>query len=239
MALAVGLMSFTLVGCAEPSVPAVELVAPYSRPLVVAVAPALNFSGSPHVDPVRVGDWMASELSQVSSINVVGVNRVMAVLARQGREVVQSPAHALEICEQLGADAILVFAIEEYDPYSPPVVGMAAQLYGPRPHDRGFDPVTTSRQARPFATDGLGEEALRPWAQVQRTFNAAHHSVVGKVEAYGRQRDAEQSPMGWRKYLASQECYMRFCCYSTIFELMEQEQHRLIGGYVAMKEATP
>jgi hypothetical protein len=215
------------------------VVAPYAQPITVAVAPALNFSGSAHVDPVRLGDLLASELSQVPGVNVVGVNRVMAVLARQGRDTIVSPAHALELCSELGVDAILVFAITEYDPYMPPVVGLAAQLYGPQPREMGFDPVTTSRQARPFSTDEAGGDALRPWAQLQQTYNAAHESVQKTVESYGRRRDADRSPMGWRKYLASQELYMRFCCHSAVRELMRQECDRVTVEAVALKEPTP
>jgi len=213
-------------------------VTPYVRSMTIAVAPALNFSGSSGIDPVRLGDLMASELSQVAGIQVVGVNRVMAVLARQGRENIGSPAHALEVCHELGVDAILVFAITEYDPYMPPVVGLAAQLYGPRPQELGFDPVATSRQARPFGIGSAEDESLRPWAQVQQTFNAAHESVQKAVEHYGRTRDAEQSPLGWRKYLASQELYVRFCCHSAISELMRREADRVTSECVAFGESS-
>jgi len=215
------------------------LTAPYGQTMTIAVAPAMNFSGSSQWDPVRMGDLMASELSQVPGINVVGVNRVLAVLARQGRDRIASPAHALEVCDQLGVDAILVFAITEYDPYDPPVIGLAAQLYGPRPREMGFDPVAASRQARPFPADGPTPDALRPWAQTQRTYNAAAESTQKAVEEYGRTRDAERSPLGWRKYLASQELYMRFCCHKTLCDLMEQEQNRVIAESIALREPIP
>ena len=96
----------------------------------VAVAPALNHSGSAEFDPAKVGDLMASELSGLEGVKVVGVSRVLAVLAEQGDVRIRSPEHALEVCERLGVDLILVFAVTEYDAYTP-VVGLAAQLYGP------------------------------------------------------------------------------------------------------------
>jgi len=238
-ALLAGVVLFGGGGCAQRKNPeGVGVAAPYGRPMTIAVAPALNFSGTSQWDPVRVGDLMASELSQVQGLNVVGVNRVMAVLARQGRDNVTSPAHAVEICELLGVDAILVFAVTEFDPYSPPVVGLAVQVYGPQPREMGFDPVATSRQARPFPGDGE-DERNRPWAQVQRTYNAAHDSVVAAVEAYGKTRDAERSPMGWRKYLASQELYLRFCCHSAIEELMRQERDRVVFAGGPEEDAEP
>jgi hypothetical protein len=229
-----------LFGCSNQEHAKRELAGAVGQePMTIAVAPALNFSNASQIDPVRLGDLMASELSQWGGINVVGVNRVIAILARDGRQSVESPAHAIKMCEQLGADAILVFAVEEYDPYMPPVVRLSAQMYGPQPRDGGlgFDPVATSRQARPFACSPTGPEQFRPWAQVQRTYNAAQESVQGDVEAFGRSRDSENSPMGWRKYLASQELYVRYCCHQTIRSLMQQRQGDPISGQVALKEA--
>ncbi len=235
----VGAMGGGLTGCSQGRHENDGVITAYTEPMTLAVAPAINFSGTSSWDPVRVADLMASELSQQPGINVVGVNRVLAVLARQGRESISSPAHAIEVCDQLGVDAIVVFAITEYDPYDPPVVGLAVQLYGPRPRDRGFDPVAVSRQARPFAADGAAADAMRPWSQVQITYNAAHESVQKAVEQYARPRDAERSPMGWRKYLASQELYLRFCCHSALCELMKQEQSRVMNESVALREPTP
>lgn len=188
--------------------------------ITVAVAPALNFSGSSAFDGVKVADLMASELTQVSGVGVVGVNRVLAVLAEQGTVQIQSPHHAVMVCERIGADAILVFAITEYDPYRP-IVGVAAQLYGRRTAGKSLDPVAASRMARPFPV-APDAEASRPWAEVQRTFNGVHKDVQDLVEDFAERRSGDESPYGWRKYLASQELYLRFCCYTVAADLMSQ-----------------
>jgi hypothetical protein len=44
------------------------------------------------------------------------------------------------------------------------------------------------------------------------------------VREYADTRDADDSPYRWRKYLASQERYLRFCCFTVAGELMEQQQ---------------
>jgi hypothetical protein len=200
----------------------------------VAVAPALNFSGSSDFDPMRVADLMASELGGFPGVAVIGVNRVTAILAEQGLDGVQSPEHALELCDRLGADAIVVFAITEYDAYTP-CVGMAAQLYGESPSGPVLDPVAISRMARPFPVIAHGD-ARRPIGQVQRVFNAAHESVQDDVRAYARTREAYESPHGWRKYLASQEWYLRYCCYSVGRDLMAQQIHEPAATHLAAAE---
>ncbi len=204
-----------------------------TRPITMAVAPALNHSGSSAFDEIKVADLMASELGDVRGLRVIGVNRVLAVLAEQGVDQILSPQHALAVCERLGADVILVFAITEYDPYTP-VVGMAVQLYGHRSSGPMLDPVATSRMARPFPVDP-DREATRPWGQMQRTFNAAHEAVRDEVEDYAKNHGADEGPYRWRKYLASQELYVRFCCHAAARELMEQLEG---NGSSALAQAT-
>ncbi len=201
----------------------------------VAVAPALNFSGSADFDPVKAADLMASELSSLQGVGVIGVSRVLAILAEQGVGQIQSPEHALDVCDRLGADAILVFAITEYDPYTP-VVGMAAQLYGQRSAARVLDPVAASRMARPFPVTRRADAAW-PQAQVQRVFNAAHETVQRDVRRYAESRSAQESPYGWRRYLASQQWYLRYCCFTVARDLMEQQmEDQAVANLAAAEE---
>lgn len=202
--------------------------------MTVAVAPALNFSGCSTFDPVKVADLMASELSTVPGVGVVGVSRVLAVLAEQGVDQIQSPLHALEVCDRLGADRILVFAICEYDAYTP-VVGIAAQMYGKHAAEPQIDPLSITRNARPFAIGP--ERGTHPLAQVQRTFNARHDAIREAVQEYAEARSAEGQPYGWKKYLASQQLYMRFCCFRMVQDLLEQQgQCTTVAHAVAVEE---
>ena len=210
-----------LAGCAHREAPR-TLTIPNATlgALTIAVAPALNFSGGRQFDANAIADLMASELSYVEGVKVIPVSRVLAVLARQGRQEIGSPSHALEVAETLGADAILVFAVTEYDPYQPPVVGIAAQLYGFR-HDGalgGLDPILVSREARPFGFSPR-VPATVPLRQTERVFNAAHDPVVDAVKTYAAARHAGDEVMGWEKYLASQRHYLRYCCHAIIAEL--------------------
>jgi hypothetical protein len=225
-----------LAGCHRSQTGSTFIPSPYSRPTLIAVAPALNFSGSSDFDTFQVADLLASELMSVEGIQVLGVNRVMAVLVREGAKSVTSPAHALQICEQLGCDGIVVFAVTEYDAYTP-VVGLAVQLYMPsaRPPIDRFDPVAASREASPFPVETSADSALRPRAQVQRVYNAAHNVVAEAVEKYGKDRNVDEGPLGWRRYLKSQRLYVRFCCWSAIRELMGQEYGR-VAARTADKE---
>ena len=188
----------------------------------IAVAPALNFSGSRDFDAEIVADLMASELSHVDGFVVIPVSRVLSVLAQQGRDRIQSPEQAVEAMQALGAEAILVFAVTEYDPYEPPIVGITAQIYGGA-DDHGIarlDPVQASRTASPVGVHPVAAPN-EPVAQSSQVFNSAHEPVVRALKTFARLRGADDSAFGWEKYLVSQEHYLRFCCQATIKELVQ------------------
>ncbi len=220
---AMGLMVLLSVGCVPRELTLEDL----DRPMAIAVSPALNHSGSQDFDPLRLADLMASELAQLPGVRVIPLNRVLAQLASEDKERIESPAHALQVMERVGADGIVVFAVTEYDPYSPPVIGLTAQLYGHGPGvTRGFDPVLASRQSSPFEA---GVYPQLPRAEYQRVFNGADEAVKREIQRFARHRDADRSPYGWRKFLASQENFWRFCCAVTTRELIHQEVTQVLA----------
>lgn len=195
--------------------------------MAIAVAPALNHSGSQDFDPLRLADLMASELAQWPGVRVIPLNRVLAQLAAEGKERIESPAHALKVMERVGADGIVVFAVTEYDPYLPPVMGLTAQLYGIGPEQAsGFDPVAASRQASPFEAGAYLE---LPRAEYHRVFNSSDEAVQREIRRFALRRNAEDSPYGWRKFVASQENFWRFCCAVTTRELIRQEVTQVVA----------
>jgi hypothetical protein len=197
--------------------------------MTIAVAPALNLSGSTDFDADRFADLMASELSYAEGISVIPVSRVLGVLAAEGRSRVDSPSQAMELVGRLGADGILIVAVTEYDPYDPPTIGISAQLYGapPRGHGGVLDPVALSRRAR-LASGEASRPERRLLAQAQRVFDASHGSVVKEIRAFAALRDADKSPYGWRKYVVSQQHYIRYCCHATLEALLNGQRESVL-----------
>ncbi|MCO6436184.1 MAG: hypothetical protein J5J06_03760 [Phycisphaerae bacterium] len=222
------LIAVCLTGCRAPRpVAEVRVANPWLGPLTIAVGPAINLSGSSDFDPAKFADVMASELAFAEGVSVIPVSRVLAALAQNGQNGITSPEQALELCGVLGADAILVFAVTEYEPYDPPRIGISAQLFGRRPAEgfRTVDPATLAREARGQAE--VGRAQRRVLAQMQRVFDAGHGAVSEDIRRFAAQRGADGSPYGWRKYVVSQQGFMRYCCHRTIGELLD---HPLSGG---------
>lgn len=186
--------------------------------LVVVVAPALNLSNTGEVDVHKITDTVASELLSFPALSVIPVNLSMAALARRGKVRVETPQEALELASEFAADAALVVALTELDPYYPPRVGLVMQWYEPpeRTGERGAGELSWAEDR----AGGLHQPG--PAIQVQRVYDAAHEEVLDDVERYGRQREGGDSPYGWRKHVISQELFVRYCCWATIRTMLSQ-----------------
>src|SRR5580698_9957974 len=90
-----------------------------------AIAPALNLSGQPQVDPLLQADLLYEQLQAVDNITVIPVNRVVAVFAALRIEKVETEQQAVIVCQQLGCDGLIVPTVTAYDPYNPPKFGVA------------------------------------------------------------------------------------------------------------------
>jgi len=197
-----------------------------SRPQVFVVAPVINLSGSSDFDPLQVTDIVASEFLSFPNTSVIPVNLTLAALARAGKTQVETPEDALELAREFGADATIVTAITEYDPYDPPIVGLVMQWYAvpPAVSHQGLDPVSASRQA---SGAGVPEEVAAvpetaPKWQVQRVFNAAHESILEEVRSFAAEREGHASPYAWRQYVKSQKLFLRFSIWSAIRPIHQQ-----------------
>lgn len=187
------------------------------EPVIIVVAPVINLSAMSDLDPVVLTDWVAAEWLDFPNVGVVPVNMTLAALQRQGKYRVETPADAVALAEELGADATVVTAITEYDPYDPPRVGLVMQWYGvdSAPVGGGLDPVLASRDATGLEVMPAAADE-RTTIQVQRGFNAAHQGVLRELREYARDRDGEPSALGWKKYVHSQELFVRYCAWSVI-----------------------
>lgn len=216
-------------GCGGPRQPVEKLVVanPTLGAVSIAVAPALNQSGSTTFDANRVADLMAGELMHADRVSVVPVSRVLAVLGSQGKDRVESPAHASEVAGRVGADAILVFAVTEYDPYDPPSLSISAQLYAATPRPAYGAPDDEDGGGSELPKSGGGGRML---AQTQARFDATHADVVEDIKDYARRRGADGSPYGWRRYIVSQQDFIRYCCHATIRGLLNGQGWPVLAG---------
>jgi hypothetical protein len=211
-----------------------EAEPPAAPPQVVVVAPVLNLSNSTDWDPLKVTDILASEFQSFPGVVVIPVNRTLAALTLLGKSAVETPEDALELARALNADATVVAAITEYDPYDPPIVGIVMQWYIPARQEPSpeFDPVSASRQAGEVAPAAATEpEATVPAWQFQRVYNGADPAVRADIRSFAAGRTGPRSPYAWRVHVKSQELFVRYCCWAAVRSmLLEREQQRVVPG---------
>lgn len=189
----------------------------------VVVAPMMNLSTNPEVDTVAFTEALASELAQVEGLSVVPLGRVYQYLSVNRMSTVGSPEEARSLAKVFRAQATLVAAVTEYDPYDPPRMGLSVQMYtdGTLPSAQGtagFDPVAAARAAVPFpVTD---DASSRPRDVVSRVFSGRSTEVQELAKLYAKRRLADDSPYGWRRFLVDQREFQRLCCYGVIREML-------------------
>lgn len=226
LVLGLGLSLAGSAGCAHKEQDVIVATA-LSEPMVFAVAPVLDFTGTFALDPLKAADLLASELTFVDGATVLPVSRIAAILTAQGKLQIESPDHAVEVARLAGADAIIVAGVTEYDPYTP-TIGVAVQLYRAWAASAGgFDARTTSRAARAVSTEGEGhfDGNSSLLAQTQVIYNGTHAHVTDLIKAYARHRQ-EELQMGWRQYLKVQTLFIRFCWHDALTRLLSRQPCR-------------
>ncbi|MDD4891330.1 MAG: hypothetical protein PHU85_15520 [Phycisphaerae bacterium] len=189
-----------------------HLESPYLQTRVVAVVPFGNHSGSRDVDPLATSDLFFSELQMVRGFQVLPVNRSLQAMAALKMNTLSSPDDVVRLGQALGVDLVFVGVVTSYNPYNPPEVGLAVQLY-----------AMPSRDAAGAAAEAAG----KPIAQVNEIYSAKHQIVQKQIREFAEIRGGKDSPLGWQLYTKSIQEFMRFCCHRAIVQTLQLEQGRI------------
>ena len=224
----------SLVGCWRKPTPDARLPhAPYEARQLWAVAPLRNEAGTLQADGVRFADQLAATLEEVGGIDVVPVNRVLQAMQTLEMPEVTTLEQAITLRKALGVDGLVAGTISAYDPYDPPSLGVAVDLYvDPRRPTMGIN----IRSLSWAATDELSKpspartrvNATQPVATVSGHFKASDPRVRDALKRYAHRRGtAEDDAYAWRVYRLSMDLYSEFVSYQLGSRLMHAEYRRL------------
>ena len=211
------------------------LSSPVEHTRLWAVVPFANESGVSTVNSFRIADAFTQQLEQVRGIQMVAVNRVVNAMRIAQIQAVTTPADALSLIETLDVDALVVGTVTAYDPYPPPTLGMAVQVFGRRARSDGdrFDPQALVRAPRDTtaAMGALG--APNAVAQASGVFDSRNNATLGLLRKFAAGRTAPDSPFGTEVYLMDIELYTQFVSYWLIHDLLAFERSGLSPVKVA------
>ena len=216
---------------------------------VVAVPPFVNLSAERAADGRRFALAYATELQQVPGFQVIPVGVAEVAAARLNLDPAV-PADALKLAEVLGADAVVVGAVTDYDPYYPPRVGLQTAWYG-RGEPAFLPGGATDPAARRALHDAEDCETPRwrrgvraaadvfraqspapdeppaplpymplPYMAYTRLFDGADADVAAALRDE-RALSGDLRSGGWEASLTRSEDFVRFCCRRAIAEMLE------------------
>ena len=216
-------------GCTGPSLttPAV-LSSPVGHRRLWAVAPFANESGVSTVDTYRIADAFTQQLEQVRGIDTIAVNRVVSAMRSLGLQSIATANDAMSLAESLDVDALIVGTVTAFDPYPPPTLGMAVQVFNrsSQPTGRRFDPNALVRASSAPEVSMGAVGAPRATAQASGVFDSRNHTTLGLLRKYAAGRIEPDSPFGTEVYLMDIELYTEFVSYWLIHDLLAFERSR-------------
>lgn len=200
----------------------------------IAVAPFFNATMGT-LDAERIGDLFASELVQCGVARVQRPHEVLeaayrlrfpeggaAPAAVRIQDLITEPADAVRVAKALKADAVIVGTVTEYDPYFPPVLGMAIQVFCTKTYTlRAEDIERLIQSGRPLtlATSNAGNVL----DGFERVYDSNQTMLRTEIKGYAMAREeTDRSFRDEESVLRVSENYFRFCSNQMIREFFKR-----------------
>lgn len=230
------LAAMTLAGCSlfRPDPRSHVLQSPYQTRRIWAVLPLRNESGSLAVSGVELADRLTEQIQTINGIEALPVNRVLAALQLMELRGISTPGQARALLAALGADGLIVGTITAYDPYDPPKIGLALELYtqpAVERHELDLQRLLASAtddaaRTQPVATPA--DAAPQPVSTISGLWQASDPLVRKKLVSYTHERGPEKpGEEAWRRYRTNINLYSEFVARTAIADLLQAESQRL------------
>jgi len=238
----IALMVLALAGCEtnERLQPPIALNSPYPSRQVWAIAPFANESGFSMIRPDRIADLFAAQTEQINGVDVVPVNRVLMAMRKADMHGIATPGDARTLMNLLGVDGLIVGTITAYDPYPPPKLGAAVQLYhrDVEPAPGWLNPIEVTRARTEHVYPGALANNM-PTAQASGMFDSTNHETLMQLDQFSAGRTEPGGAYGQRIYLVNMELYTQFVAYRLLHDVLESERIRLMPPPPATQPAAP
>lgn len=230
------LAGLTLSGCSafRPSPESQVLHSPYQTRRIWAVLPLRNESGSSSASGVELADRLTEQIQKVQGIDALPVNRVLAAVQLMEVHEISTPGQARALLAALGADGLIVGTITAYDPYDPPKIGLALELYTqPAVERHELDlqrlmAAATEDRAQARSVVSPTAPVPQPVSTISGMWPASDPLVRKKLDVYAYERGPEKSrEEAWRRYRTNINLYSEFVARTAIADLLQAETTRL------------
>jgi hypothetical protein len=188
---------------------------PYAEINVVAVLPFINQTRESRLDTIEMANVLASELTKFEGFRVVRPLQFFPTAGGTTSPGVPSSAEeAIRWGRGAKADAVLVAAVTDYDPFEPPKIGISVQflrVQGRSISAADIDRIVQSASWRrgPLA---LGRDKAPNWIDAFEVVYDAHEERIRKeLIAYSQaQMDTDSAFSREREFTAVQPRFLQF-----------------------------
>ena len=234
LALALTLIALLLPACKSPNVK--TQASPYPNRVTFAVAPLRNESGSRQADGLRMADQLARQFELVQGVSVLPVNRAIEAMAALGLPTLTTADDAIRLREALDVDALVAGSITAYEPYDPPKLGLALDLYVDHRRQPGGAELTDLRKLVGAAVDEMStpmnmpDTRRQPVSTVSGYYDAAAPDVRAQLQSYAKKRGQVDPDLAdWHLHRLSIDLYSEFVTRLMSRKLLQAERLRLTG----------
>ena len=137
---------------------------------------------------------------------------------------VTTPEDARTLIDTLGVDGLIVGNVTAWDPYTPPTLGLALQLFIPA--DRSSSPRTDEL---PDQSNTTSRASLIAAAQAAGIFDASDHTTLELLAIFANGRTHPSTAYGDDIYLMKMDLYTKFVAHQLLAELLRNEHKRLVA----------
>lgn len=230
MLTALGLL--LVAGCTLLRPPPSELRSPYATRRALAVTPLRNESGSAYADGLRMADLLTQQIDAAANLDAVPVNRVLAAMEQRGIVEVRDPRTAQTLMQALGVDGLIVGSLTAYDPYDPPMAGVAIELYTSQAVDQyELDLNRLTYAATDDASrlsDAEPADRRQPASMVSVVLRASDVPTRQELQRYADGRGPQKGVSSdWRRYRVNMNLYEQFVAFAMVDRLLDAESRRL------------
>ena len=214
----------------------------YPARQVWAVAPLRNQSGTQTVDTARIADHLARQIELSPGIDVLPVNRTLEAMESLGMTDVADKNAAVALRRTLGVDALIIGNVTAYEPYPPPKLGLAVEMYVDTDRPWFADPqavrdlsaAPTDELSRPV---GYETHDRQPITTVSGYIDGGSPAIRDAIERYARQRGShDDMVVPWRRYMLSMDLFTEFAATRVRERLLAAEAGRLAELQAATQE---
>jgi len=182
------------------------LQSPFPVNQLWAVVPFANESGVSTADGARVADQFVKVVEETNGLSSVALNRTLATMQLLGMRAVRTDADAARLRDAMGVDGLVVGTITAWNPYPPPKIGLAAQVY----LRDGLLNLATLTPIDPST----------PVSSGSGFFDASNHAVLASLRRYSAARHQPEGPYGEDIYFVDMSRYAEFASFEILSRIL-------------------